>query len=212
MAVEKLNKPSYLEGNSKTDAVSATEKPSEAPKPVVQGKVSHKKQPVGKRLRESLGLEETRTVGDYLVWDVLVPALKDTVAEVVKKGIDVFLYGGTSSAPKKGGKKSHVSYEGYYSGSNRGDYKSYKGDRRASTDFRDFVFDERRDADVVLNEMCEIVDTYGFCKVSDFYSLVGETERTYTDHGYGWDALGSASVERVRDGWVLDLPRPIPLN
>lgn len=221
---EKIGNPSYLEGNAKSEGQKATKKESKAiaeqkpeVKSVVQGQVTHKKPPARKRLRESLGLEETRTVGDYLVWDVLLPAAKETIADVVKKGIDVFLYGGTGRYPadrRSGRPSSHVSYEGYYS--KRGDYKSersrysYRG--RAAMDFREFVFDDRRDAEMVLSELCEIVDTYGFAKVSDFYSLVGETERNFTDHGYGWDALGSASVERVRDGWVVDLPRPIPLN
>ena len=212
MGEEKLSKPSYLEGNSKSK--SSTERPKDI-QPVVQGKVTAKKQPAGKRLRESLGLEETRTVGDYLVWDVLIPAMKETIAEVVKKGIDVFLYGGSSQS--RNDRRGHVSYEGYYSKKHGG--SSYnREERRVRTtyrhamDFREFIFDDRRDADMVLSELCEIIDTYGFAKVSDFYSLVGETERNFVDHGYGWDALGSASVERVRDGWVVDLPRPIPLN
>lgn len=218
---EKIGNPSYLEGNAKSEGQKATketkaitEKPQEV-KAVVQGNVVRKKTPARKRLRESLGLEETRTVGDYLVWDVLIPAAKEMVADLVKKGIDVFLYGGTGKAPssRRSG-SSHVSYDGYYS--RRGDYKSdrerYRYRGRATMDFREFIFDDRRDAEMVLSELCEIVDTYGFAKVSDFYSLVGETERNYTDHGYGWDALGSASVERVRDGWVVDLPKPIPLN
>ena len=215
MAEEKLSKPSYLEGNSKTedDSVSITQ--GEAPKQVVQGKVTVKKKPAGQRFRESLGLESSRTVGDYLVWDVLIPAAKEMVADLVKKGIDVFLYGGSSQPSSRRNGKGHVSYEGYYSSRRTGDYNSERRIRagnRYAMDFREFVFDDRRDADMVLSELCEIIDTYGFAKLSDFYSLVGESDRTFTDHGYGWDALGSASVERVRDGWVLDMPRPIPLN
>ena len=209
---EKLSKPSYLEGNSNVEK--AEQSQGHEVKPVVQGNVSLKKKPAGKRLRESLGLEETRTVGDYLVWDVLIPAAKEMIADLVKKGIDVFLYGGTENAPrKKNGSngRTHVSYEGYYSSKSRGDYKTSRANRY-SADFREFVFDDRRDAEMVLNELCEIIDTYGCAKVSDFYGLVGETERNFTDHGFGWDALGSAGVERTRDGWVINLPRPISLN
>lgn len=220
---ETLTKPNVpeLEGNSRTDAKPIVEHKSTSKqiKPVAEGKVSKKKQSTAKRFRESLGLEETRTVGDYLVWDVLIPAFKETVAEVVKKGIDVFLYGGSGpSRPTRRGSTSRVSYDGYYTrGSNR-DYKDARAESRRrygirpGADIREFVFEDRRDAETVLSEMCEIIDTYGCVKLSDFYSAVGESERNFTDHGYGWDALGSASVERTRDGWVLDLPRPIPLN
>lgn len=218
---ETLSKPSSkeMEGNPKTASKPISERTSKEIKPVAEGKVSKKKQSTAKRFRESLGLEETRTVGDYLVWDVLIPAFKETVADVVKKGIDVFLYGGAGpSRSSRSANRSRVSYDGYY---NRGGSRDYREARvesrrrygiRPGSDIRDFVFDDRRDAETILSEMCEIIDTYGFVKLSDFYSAVGESERNFTDHGYGWDALGSASVERVRDGWVLDLPRPIPLN
>ena len=71
------------------------------------------------------------------------------------------------------------------------------------------MFDDKRDAELVLSELCEAIDVYGWAKVSDFYSLVGETERNFTAQGYGWEALGNATIERVRDGWVIDLPRPV---
>lgn len=203
--------PSYLQGNSNTDKAAEEHKMEK----VVQGKVTARKQSTGKRLRESLGLEETRTVGDYLVWDVLIPAAKEMVADLVKKGIDVFLYGGTGRTPsysRGGSGRPHVSYEGYYRRDRERDrrpegYSRYNP--RGFSDFREFVFDDKRDAELVLSELCEAIDVYGWAKVSDFYSLVGETDRNYTAQGYGWEALGSATIERVRDGWVIDLPRPV---
>lgn len=204
-----ITKPSSLPGNS----LKPTDK--EDPKPVVTGKVKTVKKPAGKRFLESIGVEDGRTVGDYLIWDVILPAVKDTISEVFKKGIDAFLYGGATPSRNvtRRGSTSRVSYNSYYDdrrGYNERNRYSYNA--RAANDFREFVFDERRDAEMVLSELCEIVDTYGFAKVSDFYSLVGETERNFTHQNYGWDQLGKASVERVRDGWVVDLPKPIPLN
>jgi len=214
MTEETNGNPSYLNGNSNTDAL----KTEHEIKPVVNGKVAKRKQPVGKRLRESFGLEETRTVGDYLVWDVLVPAIKDTVADVVKKGIDVFLYGGSSSARRSSySGRSHVSYEGYYSRNRERDRMEIERNRwkytpRPGSDFDEFIFDDKRDADMVLNELCEQIEVFGWAKCSDFYSLVGETERNFTMQGYGWDALGDARVERVREGWIVSLPRPMHRN
>lgn len=201
--------PSYLEGNSKKDEA------ERELKSVVSGKVEKKKVPARKRLRESLGLEETRTVGDYLVWDVLIPALKDMVADTVKKGIDVFLFGGSTRSSYGGSGRPHVSYEGYYARNSRErdrerlERGKYRYNPRPAEDFAEFVFEDKRDADMVLNELCEQIDVFGWAKVSDFYDLVGETERNYTMQGYGWEALGSARPVRVRDGWIIDLPRPI---
>ncbi len=88
MAEVQLSKPSYLEENSPTPVEEKTVKP------VVEGKVKPVKKSAGKRFMESIGVEDGRTVGDYLVWDVIIPAMKDTISEVFKKGIDAFLYGG----------------------------------------------------------------------------------------------------------------------
>lgn len=214
MAEAKLSKPSYLEGNSKTDAEAAAT-------PITQGQhdvkqiatVTVKKKPAAKRLRESLGLEETRTVGDYLVWDVLLPSAKDMLADLVKKGIDVFLYGGTSQSPSRKAGRGHVSYDGYYSAKRRDEIRKVDVRNRYVHDFSSFVFPDRQMADIVLSEMCECIDNYDFVKVSDFYSMVGETERSnFTDHSFGWDNLSTATIERTRDGYVLDLPKPIKLN
>ncbi len=206
MAIE-VSKPSYLPGSD-------DEKEKPQVKPVVKGHVKQAKKPARKRFMESLGVEDGRTVGDYLVWDVILPAVKDTISEVFKKGIDAFLYGSTRPASRnveRRGGTSRVSYNSYYDERDRHQNRySYHG--RAVNDFREFVFDDRRDAEAVLSEMVEIIEVYGFCKVSDFYSLVGETERNFTDHNYGWEMLGTASVERTRDGWIVDLPRPISLK
>lgn len=205
-----VSKPSYLPGSDE-------DKPPEREvKSVVSGKVKPVKKPARKRFMESIGVEDGRTVGDYLIWDVILPAMKDTISEVFKKGIDAFLYGNarpyTKGNIERRGGSTRISYNSYYDRDGDRGSSRYTYHGRAVNDFRDFVFEDRRDAEAVLSEMVEIVSVYGFCKVSDFYSLVGETERNFTDHNYGWEQLGRASVERTRDGWIVDLPRPISLK
>lgn len=59
--------------------------------------------------------------------------------------------------------------------------------------------------------MDELIDTYGLASVADLYDLVGKTCE-YTDNNYGWNDIRSAAVVRVRDGYLLKLPRALPLN
>jgi hypothetical protein len=47
--------------------------------------------------------------------------------------------------------------------------------------------------------------------VADFYDLVG-VDGTYTDNKYGWTNIRNAYVNRVRDGYVIKLPRAISLD
>ena len=62
-----------------------------------------------------------------------------------------------------------------------------------------------------MSRMDEIVGTYGTVSVADLYDLVGITG-AYTDNKYGWTDIRSASVVRVRDGYMIKLPRALPLN
>ena len=47
--------------------------------------------------------------------------------------------------------------------------------------------------------------------VMDLYDLVGITGQ-YTDNKYGWTNLRNAEPVRTRDGYMLKLPRAIPLK
>jgi hypothetical protein len=52
---------------------------------------------------------------------------------------------------------------------------------------------------------------YGQASISDLYELVGITAN-FTDNKWGWTDLRSSSVSRARDGYLLNLPRPILLD
>lgn len=47
--------------------------------------------------------------------------------------------------------------------------------------------------------------------VADLYDLVG-INGNYTDNKYGWFNIRTASVVRVRDGYMIKLPKAVPLN
>ena len=59
--------------------------------------------------------------------------------------------------------------------------------------------------------MCEAIETYQMVSVADLYDLVGVTG-DYTDNKYGWTNLRNAKVVRVRDGYMIDLPKALPIQ
>ena len=75
----------------------------------------------------------------------------------------------------------------------------------------DVILDNRGEAEEVLSRMDELIDTYGIVSVADFYDLVGITGK-YTDNNYGWTDIHSAKVVSVRDGYLIKLPRALPVN
>ena len=66
-------------------------------------------------------------------------------------------------------------------------------------------------AEDVLERMDELIATYQVVSVADFYDLVG-VSGNYTDNKYGWTDIRNASVIRVRDGYMIKLPKALPLN
>ena len=59
--------------------------------------------------------------------------------------------------------------------------------------------------------MDELIETYGSATVADLYDLVGIT-CNYTDNKYGWTNLRNAEPIRVRDGYMLKMPKALPID
>ena len=82
--------------------------------------------------------------------------------------------------------------------------KSYINDRKY-----ELVYGTRADAEKVLNGMSEIIDEYGFVTVVDLYDISGLPGAYYTDSIIGWKgSIKESTIKRVRDGYVIDLPKP----
>ena len=77
--------------------------------------------------------------------------------------------------------------------------------------YDDIILDTRREAEEVLDRMQDLIDSYGMVSVADLYDLVG-INGSYTDNKYGWTHLRSTDVQRVRDGYLLKLPKALPFD
>lgn len=203
--------PSYLVSNSHKARKEAEEK-KEQLKPVVSGEVNAKKKPLGKKMQEAMLGDDIKEVKSYLLWDVFIPALKDTMVDLIKKGAEALFYGGArtgSNYIQRTGNTSRVSYAKYHNAAQPKPTYSYN--KRAAFEFDDLVFQDRRDAEAVLANLVEQTMSYGMASVADFYELSGR-DSDFTDNKYGWGELGEARVVRVRDGYILDLPKPEPID
>lgn len=172
--------------------------------PVAHAKGTRKKN----KFVNSVLAEEAADVKNTIVGDVLIPALKKTIVDAVTNSIEMLIYGSTGNIKKSGSSK--VSYRSYYDS----DYRS-RNDRRdyrsAGYDYDDLVFGTRGEAEMILDNMFEILDRYKVVTVADLYDLAGERGR-YTDNKFGWTDISSASVVRIRDGFVIKLPRALAID
>ena len=174
---------------------------------IISGNAKAKKKSEFSKFADVFVSEDAGNVKSYILMDVLVTEVKKAISDIVTNGIDMLLYGETG-VHKRNGASSKVSYRSYYDRSNR---SSSSSRTRSGYSYDDIILDNRGEAEEVLSRMDEIVATYGTVSVADLYDLVGITG-AYTDNKYGWTDIRSASVVRVRDGYMIKLPRALPLN
>ena len=61
------------------------------------------------------------------------------------------------------------------------------------------------------SQLEDMIDQYGSACVSDLYDACGQTTSNYQLNKFGWTSLATASVVRVRDGYMLKLPKATAL-
>ena len=171
---------------------------------VITGSARAKKK---NKFTEGLISEDASAVKSYIVMDVLIPAVKKAISDIITNGIDMLLYGETGRT-KKNSAASKVSYRSYYEREND---RRREPAHRGGYSYDDIILDNRGEAEDVLARMDELIGTYGLVSVADLYDLVG-INGNYTDNKYGWTDIRSAMVARVRDGYLLKLPRALPLD
>lgn len=179
---------------------------------ITNGVVKTKKKSEVSKLTNIFIAEDVTNVKNYIIDEVLLPAAKKAISDIVTNGIDMLLYGETRSRNKD--KSGRISYSKYYDDRDRG-YSSSR-DRRSSRrgsgyDYDDIILETRGEAEDVLDRMDDLIATYDIVSVADLYDLVGIQGR-YTDNKYGWTNLRTAEVQRVRDGYLLRLPKALPID
>lgn len=177
---------------------------------IVNGSVKSKKKNNIQRFADVFVSEDIDNVKSYILMDVLVPAVKKAISDIVTNGIDMMLYGETRRK-KKSSMSSNEPYWRHYD--DRNGRKNYGSNRtRNYYNYDDIILDDRGEAEEVLTRMDELIDTYGIVSVADFYDLVGYNNGSYTDNKYGWTDIRNAQVVHVRDGYLIKLPKALPLD
>lgn len=176
---------------------------------VVRGKVKTQKNNK-RKLADLFISEDAGNIKNYIFLDVIIPAVKKAIYDLVVGALDMSLYGGRGGSGKRS-TADRVSYRDYNSVSRR-DTRSYESARTTSGySYDDIVLETRGEAEAVLSRMDEIMEEYEIVRVADLYDLVGITGE-HTDNKYGWTNIRNAKIVRVRDGWKIEMPRALPIR
>jgi hypothetical protein len=207
------DEPMDYAGNAKKNKVEKPDKPEKAVERVISGPVVVKKKSIGEKVKDLFIEADFKNVARYVVYEVLLPAARNTIVDASTKGIERMMYGESAIRRKSYGIGPRITYNspinrGYREGIPR---TTPPPPPRASHHAREeFILSSREEAELVLERMTDIIDNYETVSVADLNDLVG-FPTSHIDNKWGWQDLTDVQVRQIRDGYLIDLPQPEPL-
>lgn len=164
-----------------------------------------------RKFTDSFFAEDISTVKKHLRDDVFIPEIKRLIVNLIKDGVDIFFNGRTTRNDKRDRfAGDYVSYNRFSEkGSDRRPYESNKPNNRFN--YEDILFETRGQAEAVLDSMYQCIRKYGVVAVSEMYEMV-ELTAPFTANNYGWMDISTATVERVYGGYIIRLPKAMPIE
>lgn len=162
----------------------------------------------GKQALRAFFAEDIKEVGNYLLWDIALPSIKNAVSDIFTSGIDRLLFGGDGGPQRSRSSKTYTSYANRtYGRRETPTERTYTQRDRREHNLESIIFATRSEAEDVLNHLISICDQYDVATVGDLYGMAGISQ-SYTDENWGWRDLRSGRAVRARNGYILDLPKP----
>lgn len=219
------NRSMDFPGNSHTEKVKKKKEEEEKPvknvEKVVGGSVVQRKRGWLRRIQDAMTGDDAQTVGNYILYEVAIPAFRDLIFDIIRNGAERSLYGEIRPSRGSGrglglGRNNVVNY-GSMSRSrvddrdDRRDRREVSARARRNHDFGEILIQDRGEAEEVIDRLVDLIDRFNVATVSDLFELVGVSAE-YSDEKWGWYNLASARAVRTRDGYLLDLPRTEPID
>lgn len=222
-----VRKPRNEGSNNRTKPPSSPLPEKQKMEKVISGPVSKRQRTFGDKVKNALFGDTAKTIGSYIIWDIAVPAAKNMLYEMIVGGASMRLFGeprANDRIARDRGRSVVVPYDRFYRGNDGPRDQRHRDGRspsasatRSRFNFDDLVLSSKADAEDALESLFDAVDKYGQVTVSDFYDVLGMgNEATFVDREFGWTDRElqpqNSYVERVREGYILVLPRPIHLD
>jgi hypothetical protein len=180
---------------------------------------TRKRKSLRRQFSEVFVAGDVKTATHYVIFDVVLPAAKDLLVDAISSGFEKLIFGEgrrryRGMTTPQSGPYGHINYSRYSMASPETRMTSAERvlsrQARARHDFDEIILDSRTEAEEVIDRLFDLVGSYGSATVADLYELVGLAS-THIDHKWGWTDLQGAGVDRIRHGYLLDLPEPEPL-
>lgn len=205
--------PSQKNAASKPEAKKQVEK-------VTKGEAVIKEKRLSEKFVDAFVTKDLKSVKKHVIKEVIVPKIKEMFFDAVTDGLSMFL---DMDVRKPSGKpyssgggydyaKISSNYKYGASNNNRDDTP----DSDSGVDYRNIVYATKEDANDVLSAMQDFAREYGQASTMDLFELAGISvnKLAFPQNNYGWkfDQIKHVPMRRIREGWLLDFPRPIVLD
>ena len=183
---------------------------------VISGTATVRKKNAWGRFAEIFLGDDLNSVRSYLIYDMFIPGIK----EAILGGMEMLFFGASrgrrssQASPRRNvDRASYMINYGSYSNSSKRDRprsQEYELEARYSTNMDDITFEDRAEAEKVLDALRADIRDYNEATLSAYYQYAGISSNDYTAGDRGWTNLDMViRPRRIRGGrYVLDLPRP----
>lgn len=178
---------------------------------VVAGKVTAKPKTGLAKFAETFLAEDIHKVKDYVVKDLIIPTVKDTIWTIIARGSERLIFGEAGHTPKNS-KLPFINYNGLFKSSAPAQVPTVNSSgSQYSVD--NIILEDRGDAEKVLTAMNAYIAEYGEVSIHTLYEMLGEPISDFMSTRWGWRSLNTAGIMRTTNGgYKLDLPRPQSLK
>lgn len=174
------------------------------------------------KIKNAMVSDDAKNIKSYVFLDVLIPAAKKAISDMVTNGIDMLLYGDTRGR-KRDDRSGGVSYRSYYEKKDRfRDSYERANDREPARfgrgKYEDIGFKTRARGEEMVDLLNEVIDQFDVVTISDYCEILMEHDRdlkieiAFTDYKYGWKDLRDVPVVYRHGLWYIDFPTPKPID
>lgn len=170
-----------------------------------------------RRIAEAFISEERGNIKEHVIFDVIIPAIKNAISDVITDGINMLLFGEKRKRKDGSGRTAYGSFwaSSVAETSRRSEVNS--GSSRSSMGrYMDAAWESKDEADDILEQMTALFESYKAVTVADFFGMIDDPKNFPIEsvhNKWGWKSLADVRVEKVGNGlWGISLPRPTHLD
>lgn len=182
---------------------------------IITGEVIQKPKGIRYKMKEVFLGGNFTTAMQYVTADVLLPALRNLILDMVSKGTERLIFGDSYYRRSGYDPRPRISYQNYGNPIYRdprlvSDIRANLPDQRRPLrqnrrDVNDIILSSREEAELVVERLIDVIDRYQVVSLQDLHELLG-LPSSHVDQKWGWTYLNNVQIRQVRDGHLIELP------